>query len=152
MDLGQQKFLLGTVRLKLFCIVHSLFIIEFPGEKIEYLGHKIKRSIYKTSLCMKFYSIKINSVFLCLRFGNIVILFIILIESSFAYLVFPLIIIIVPQGIYALPNWVRERPSLSWDFNSENRLDFKQVIIIVLLIFFCSIFSSVLCHIQKRIL
>ena len=36
---------------------------------------------------------------------------------------------LVPQGIYALPNWVRERPNLSWDFSSENRLDFKQVII-----------------------
>lgn len=33
----------------------------------------------------------------------------------------------VPQGIYALPNWVRERPNLSWDFNSEYRLDFKHV-------------------------
>lgn len=31
----------------------------------------------------------------------------------------------VPQGIYALPQWVRERPNLSWDFSFENRIDFR---------------------------
>ncbi|KAG8186865.1 hypothetical protein JTE90_024109 [Oedothorax gibbosus] len=30
----------------------------------------------------------------------------------------------VPQGIYALPNWVYERSFLSWDFVNESRPDF----------------------------